>query len=62
MNNVCADLYADDTILYGVQNSNKTIEHNLQIGLNQLHIGVKQWDGFEFSKNESNVDNFLSET
>ena len=38
INNVSADLYADDTTLYDVQNSIEMIEHHLQIGLNQLHI------------------------
>ena len=41
INNVSADLYADDTTLYDVQNSIEMIEHNLQIGLNQLHIWCK---------------------
>ena len=41
MNNVSADLYADDTTLYDVQNSVEMIEHNLQTGLNQLHIWCK---------------------
>ena len=41
VNNVSADLYADDTTLYDVQNSVEMIEHNLQTGLNQLHIWCK---------------------
>ena len=41
VNNVSADLYADDTTLYDVQNSVEMIEHNLQTGLNQLHIRCK---------------------
>ena len=41
VNNVSADLYADDTTLYDVQNSVEMIEHNLQTGLNQLHIWRK---------------------
>ena len=41
INNVSADLYADDTTLYDVQNSIEMIEHNLQIGLNQLNIWCK---------------------
>ena len=41
INNVSTDLYADDTTLYDVQNSIEMIEHNLQIGLNQLHIWCK---------------------
>ena len=42
VNNVSADLYADNTTLYDVQNSEeKMIEHNLQTGLNQLHIWCK---------------------
>ena len=31
--NVCADLYADDTTLYDVQNSMEQIESNIQIAL-----------------------------
>ena len=41
MDNVSADLYADDTTLYVVHNSVEMIEHNLQTGLNQLHIWCK---------------------
>ena len=38
MDNVSADLYADDTTLYNIQTSMQMIEQNLQFGLNQLHI------------------------
>ena len=38
MNNVSADLYADDTTLYDIQTSLEMIEQNLQTGLNQLHV------------------------
>ena len=36
--NVFTDLYADDTTLYYIHTSQNTIEHNLQLALNQLHI------------------------
>ena len=60
MNNVSADLYADDTTLYDVLNSVEMIEHNLQTGLNQLRIWCKSNGMIEFSirKNyESDVRN-----
>ena len=41
MNNVSADLYADDSTLYDVQNSIEMIEDNLQNGLNQLYTWCK---------------------
>ena len=41
VNDVSADLDEDDTVLYDVQNSVEMIEHNLQTGLNQLHIWCK---------------------
>ena len=37
-NNVCTDLYADDTTLYDIQDSMKQIENNLQSALNNLHV------------------------
>ena len=41
VNNVSADLYADDTTLYDIQTSMDLIEQNLQLGLNQLHVWCK---------------------
>ena len=41
VDNVSADLYADDTTLYDIQTSLEAIEVNLQEGLNQLHIWCK---------------------
>ena len=41
VDNVSADLYADDTTLYDIQTSLEAIEINLQEGLNQLHIWCK---------------------
>ena len=41
MNNISADLYADDFTLYDIQTSLEAIEANLQNGLNQLHIWCK---------------------
>ena len=41
VNNISADLYADDTTLYDIQTSLEAIEANLQNGLNQLHIWCK---------------------
>ena len=41
VDNVSADLYADDTTLYDIQTSLEAIEVNLQEGLNQLHICCK---------------------
>ena len=41
MNNVSADLYADDTTLYDVQNFVEMIDHNHQTGLNKLHVWCK---------------------
>lgn len=38
VDNVSADLYADDTTLYDIQNSLEMAEQNLQLGLNQLHV------------------------
>ena len=37
IDNVSADLYANDTTLYDIQISLETIEVNLQDGLIQLH-------------------------
>lgn len=39
--NVSTDMYADDTTLYDIQNSQETIEQNLQLALNQLRIWCK---------------------
>ena len=39
--NVFIDLYADDTTLYYIHTSQNTIEQNLQVALNQLHIWCK---------------------
>ena len=39
--NVLTDLYADDTPLYYIHTSQNTIEQNLQVALNQLHIWCK---------------------
>ena len=62
INNVSDYLNAYDTTLYDIQNSIEMIEQNLQISLNQLHIWCKkQWNGVEFGKNKTNVDNYLSE-
>ena len=52
--NVSADLYADDTTLYDVQNSIEMIEHNLQIGLNQLHIWCK-YNGMVLNSTKTKV-------
>ena len=41
MDNVSADLYADDTSLYDMHTSLEAIGVNLQEGLNQLHIRHK---------------------
>ena len=41
VNNISADLYADDTTLYDIQTSLEATEANLQNGLNQLHIWCK---------------------
>ena len=41
VNNVSADLYADDTTLYDIQTSMHLIEQILQSGLNQLHVWCK---------------------
>ena len=38
VDNVSADLYADDTTFYDIQASVELIEKNLQLSLNQLHI------------------------
>ena len=54
INNVSADLYADDTTLYDVQNSIEMIEHNLQIGLNQLHIWCK-YNGMVLNSTKTKV-------
>ena len=40
-NNVHTDLYADDTTLYDIQESQEIIEQNLQSALNQLHVWCK---------------------
>ena len=41
ISNMSTDLYADDTTLYCVHNSQGTIEQNLQIALNELHLWCK---------------------
>ena len=41
VDNVSADLYADDTTFYDIQASIELIEKNLQLSLNQLHIWCK---------------------
>ena len=41
VDNVSADLYANDTTLYDIQTSLETIEVNLHDGLNQLHTWCK---------------------
>ena len=38
VDNVFADLYADDTTLYDIQSSMEQIEENLQLSLNKLHV------------------------
>ena len=38
VNNVSAELYADDTTLYDIQTSMELIKQNLQLSLNQLHV------------------------
>ena len=40
--NVCANLYADDTTLYDVQNSMEQIESNIQIALDNLHVWCRE--------------------
>ena len=39
---MCTDLYADDTMLYDVQNSLELIESNIQIDLDNLHVWCKE--------------------
>ena len=39
--NVSTDLYADDTTLYHIHTSQKSIEQNLQLALHELHIWCK---------------------
>ena len=41
VDNVLADLYANDTTLHDIQTSLEAIDANLQKGLNQLHIWCK---------------------
>ena len=41
VNNVSADVYANDTTLYDIQTSLEAIKVNLQERLNQLHIWCK---------------------
>ena len=40
-NNFHTDLYADDTTLYDIQESQEIIEQNFQSALNQLHVWCK---------------------
>ena len=54
MSGVSADLYADDTILYDIQNSLKIIEQNLQSALNQLHLWCKS-NGMLLNSNKTKV-------
>ena len=62
MDNVSADLYADDTTLYDIQTSMEMIEQNLQFGLNQLHIWCKNNGMVLNSAKKSYVDNYQSKT
>ena len=54
MGDVSADLYANDTILYDIQNSLEIIEQNLQFVLNLLHFWCKS-NGMLINSKKSEV-------
>ena len=54
MGDVSADLYANDILLYDIQNSLEIIEQNLQFDLNLLHFGCKS-NGMLINSKKSEV-------
>ena len=62
-NNVSTDLYADDTTLYMIGETQDYIEQNLQIALQNLSAWCKLNDMLlNTEKNQGNVNYHLSKT
>ena len=61
--NVFTDLYADDTTIYQISNSQHFIEQDLQMALQKLSVWCKL-NGMLLNteKNQSNVNHHFTET